>query len=75
MNNNHKGISRFTINFSHFLIFLFKTIFQQKMTTNSKYYEGCGMDGPIRCIFLSEFHPTAGSKINCQVKKKLGQIS
>lgn len=40
------------------------------MTTNSKYYEGCGMEGPIRCIFLSEFHPTAGSKINCQVKSK-----
>lgn len=42
------------------------------MTTNSKYYEGCGMEGPIRCIFLSEFHPTAGSKISCQVNWNWG---
>lgn len=26
-----------------------------------------GKDGQIRCIFLSEFHATAGSKISCQV--------
>ncbi|XP_050559058.1 GATOR complex protein NPRL2 isoform X2 [Spodoptera frugiperda] len=32
-----------------------------------KYYEGCGQEGPIRCIFLCEFHPTAGPKITCQV--------
>lgn len=24
-------------------------------------------EGPIRCIFFSEFHPTAGPKIICQV--------
>ncbi|CAK1553983.1 unnamed protein product [Leptosia nina] len=30
------------------------------------YYEGCGREGPIRCIFLSEFHPVAGPKISCQ---------
>lgn len=30
-------------------------------------YEGCDKDGLIRCIFLSEFHPTAGCKISCQV--------
>lgn len=32
-----------------------------------EYYEGCGREGPIRCIFLCEFHPTAGPKITCQV--------
>ncbi|KAI9589798.1 GATOR complex protein NPRL2 [Glossina fuscipes] len=38
------------------------------MQTNSlQYYEGCGKEGQIRCIFLSEFHATAGSKISCQV--------
>lgn len=37
------------------------------MNSNSKYYEGCGQEGPIRCIFLCEFHPTAGPKITCQV--------
>ena len=31
------------------------------------FYEGCGREGPIRCIFLCEFHPTAGPKIACQV--------
>lgn len=34
----------------------------------SQFYEGCGREGPIRCIFLSEFHPIAGPKITCQVK-------
>ncbi|CAG9103130.1 unnamed protein product [Plutella xylostella] len=34
---------------------------------NAKYYEGCGQEGPIRCIFLCEFHPTAGPTITCQV--------
>ncbi|RVE55149.1 hypothetical protein evm_000047, partial [Chilo suppressalis] len=37
------------------------------MDINTKYYEGCGQEGPIRCIFLCEFHPTAGPKITCQV--------
>lgn len=37
------------------------------MDGNAKYYEGCGQEGPIRCIFLCEFHPTAGPKITCQV--------
>lgn len=32
-----------------------------------QFFEGCGREGPIRCIFLSEFHPVAGSKITCQV--------
>ncbi|XP_055585637.1 GATOR complex protein NPRL2 [Uranotaenia lowii] len=33
----------------------------------NQFYEGCGQEGPIRCILLSEFHATAGSKISCQV--------
>ncbi|KPI95728.1 PREDICTED: nitrogen permease regulator 2-like protein [Papilio xuthus] len=37
------------------------------MDANAKYYEGCGQEGPIRCIFLCEFHHTAGPKITCQV--------
>lgn len=38
------------------------------MTNNQQqFYEGCGREGLIRCIFLSEFHPVAGSKISCQV--------
>lgn len=41
------------------------------MNTNleedTRYFEGCGHEGPIRCIFLSEFHPVAGPKITCQV--------
>ena len=28
--------------------------------------EGCGKIGPIRSIFLAEFHPTAGPIIRCQ---------
>ncbi|CAH2036133.1 unnamed protein product, partial [Iphiclides podalirius] len=32
----------------------------------TRYYEGCGREGPIRCIFLGEFHPIAGPKIACQ---------
>ncbi|XP_038216861.1 GATOR complex protein NPRL2-like isoform X2 [Zerene cesonia] len=32
----------------------------------TRYYEGCGREGPIRCIFLGEFHPVAGPKIGCQ---------
>lgn len=34
---------------------------------NSQFFEGCGREGPIRCIFLSEFHPNQGPKITCQV--------
>lgn len=37
------------------------------MTNSNQFYEGCGQEGPIRCIFLSEFHDTAGSKITSQV--------
>ena len=41
------------------------------MNTNieedTRYFEGCGHEGPIRCIFLCEFHPVAGPKITCQV--------
>lgn len=32
-----------------------------------RYFEGCGREGPIKCIFLTEFHHTAGPKITCQV--------
>lgn len=35
-------------------------------TMETRYYEGCGREGPIRCIFLGEFHPVAGPKISCQ---------
>lgn len=31
------------------------------------YYEGCGHEGPVRCIFFCEFHPVVGPKITCQV--------
>jgi hypothetical protein len=31
--------------------------------------EGCELEGPLRCIFLCEFHPTAGPKITCQVSR------
>lgn len=40
------------------------------MTNSNQFYEGCGQEGPIRCIFLSEFHDTAGSKITCQVNNR-----
>lgn len=30
-------------------------------------YEGCGAEGPVRCIFLAEFHNVDGPKIRCQV--------
>uniref|UniRef100_A0A6M2DGE4 Putative nitrogen permease regulator 2-like protein n=1 Tax=Xenopsylla cheopis TaxID=163159 RepID=A0A6M2DGE4_XENCH len=36
-------------------------------TPAAQYYEGCGHEGPIRCIFLCEFHPKLGPKIKCQV--------
>ncbi|XP_037931641.1 GATOR complex protein NPRL2-like, partial [Teleopsis dalmanni] len=35
--------------------------------SNQQFFEGCGKEGKIRCIFLSEFHATAGCKISCQV--------
>uniref|UniRef100_A0A0K8UFV4 Nitrogen permease regulator 2-like protein n=1 Tax=Bactrocera latifrons TaxID=174628 RepID=A0A0K8UFV4_BACLA len=37
-----------------------------QVSTND-YYEDNGREGQIRCIFLSEFHATAGCKISCQV--------
>lgn len=37
------------------------------MDRNDTYFEGCGKEGPINCIFLAEFHPVAGPKITCQV--------
>ncbi|XP_037038641.1 GATOR complex protein NPRL2 [Bradysia coprophila] len=39
----------------------------QITSNNSQFFEGCGQIGPIRCIFLSEFHPSLGPKITCQV--------
>lgn len=43
-----------------------------QITTNtSQFFEGCGREGPIRCIFLSEFHPSQGPKITCQVNNKI----
>lgn len=37
------------------------------MSRQSRFYEGCGREGPIRCIFLCEFHHTYGPTIICQV--------
>ena len=37
------------------------------MSRHNRFYEGCGREGPIRCIFLCEFHPTYGPAIICQV--------
>jgi hypothetical protein len=37
------------------------------MEEDTRYFEGCGHEGPIRCIFLCEFHPIAGPKITYQV--------
>ncbi|CAH0382392.1 unnamed protein product [Bemisia tabaci] len=37
------------------------------MEKPEKYFEGCGQEGPIRCIFLCEFHHVAGPKITCQI--------
>lgn len=37
------------------------------MEEDTRYFEGCGYEGPIRCIFLCEFHPVVGPKITCQV--------
>lgn len=41
------------------------------MEDEVEYYEGCGLEGPLKCIFLCEFHPTAGPKITCQVWPKV----
>lgn len=38
-------------------------------TSNSENIEDKGQEGPIRCIFFSEFHHIAGPKITCQVSK------
>lgn len=32
----------------------------------TRYYEGCAREGPIRCIFLAEFHSVAGPRVACQ---------
>lgn len=32
-----------------------------------KTFDKRGKEGPIRCIFFCEFHPTAGPIISCQV--------
>lgn len=44
---------------------------QSTKDMDTGYYEGCGREGPIRCIFLAEFHHVAGPKIACQVKLQL----
>ncbi|XP_040563946.1 GATOR1 complex protein NPRL2 [Lepeophtheirus salmonis] len=33
---------------------------------SSSLYEGCGEEGPIRAIFLAEFHHLLGPRIRCQ---------
>ncbi|CAG7716173.1 unnamed protein product, partial [Allacma fusca] len=37
-----------------------------EMNDNESLFEGCGREGPIRAIFLSEFHHIAGPKIVVQ---------
>jgi hypothetical protein len=37
------------------------------MADGEGYGEACGLEGLLRCIFLCEFHPTAGPKTTCQV--------
>ena len=37
------------------------------MADGEGYGEACGLEGLLRCVFLCEFHPTAGPKITCQV--------
>ncbi len=34
-------------------------------------FEGCGREGPIRGIFLAEFHPTVGPRIRLQTDSEL----
>jgi hypothetical protein len=47
--------------------FVYEHVGSLNMEGVNEYCEGCGLEGPIRCIFLCEFHPTAGPKITCQV--------
>lgn len=42
-------------------------MYNVNMEKIGRYFEGCGREGPIKCIFLTEFHHTAGPKITCQV--------
>ena len=42
-------------------------VYYINMEKVGRYFEGCGREGPIKCIFLTEFHHTAGPKITCQV--------
>lgn len=51
--------------------FVYEHVGRVNMEEDVKHYEGCGREGPIRCIFLCEFHPTAGPKITCQVWSKV----
>lgn len=51
--------------------FVYEHVGSVNMEDDEEYYEGCGREGPIRCIFLCEFHPTAGPKITCQVWPKV----
>lgn len=37
------------------------------MTSTMESVEDKGQEGPIRCLFFSEFHHIAGPKITCQV--------
>jgi hypothetical protein len=48
--------------------FVYRCIVALNMEEEGHYFEGCGREGPLRCIFLCEFHPTAGPKITCQVR-------
>ena len=58
-----------------FLLILYIRRYAQKSEINAKMtepmdneglFEGCGREGPIRAIFLSEFHHIAGPKIVVQ---------
>lgn len=40
---------------------------KENMSFPATKADDTGQEGPIRCIFFSEFHPTAGPKITCQV--------
>jgi hypothetical protein len=51
--------------------FVYELVGSVNMEEGCKYDEGCGLEGPIRCIFLCEFHPKAGPKITCQVWPKV----
>ncbi len=37
----------------------------------SAQFEGCGREGPIRGMFLAEFHPTVGPRIRLQTNSEL----